>query len=105
MNTTKVLSAIVIIMCIGLIAVDAKKVKTVVNAPVMPVEEAPLIHDYLKLAFWFITGIIVGVYFEARLSFKNLVSPVLKYAVTGFLLAVGILIMFYFAIFVNNFLQ
>ena len=46
MNTTKVLSAIVIIMCIGLIAVDAKKVKTVVNAPVMPVEDAPLIHDY-----------------------------------------------------------
>ncbi len=102
---TQTLSAIVILMCIGLVTIEAKKVSNALQPPVLSVEEPPLIHDYLKLAFWFITGIIVGVYFEARLSFKNLVSPVLKYAITGFLLAVGILIMFYFATFVNKFLQ
>ncbi len=63
-----------------------------------------MIHDYLKLAFWFVTGVIVGVYFEARLSFKNLVSPVLKYGIYGFLLAISIFVMFEFATFVNNYL-
>lgn len=63
-----------------------------------------MIHDYLKLAFWFITGVIVGVYFEAKLSFKNLLSPVLKYGLYGFLGAVFIFIMFEFATFVNEYL-
>lgn len=63
-----------------------------------------MIHDYLKLAFWFITGVIVGVYFEAKLSFKNILSPVLTYAMYGFLGAIFIFVMFEFATFVSNYL-
>jgi hypothetical protein len=63
MTTKKLFIAMTIFMCIGVLTVEAKKVKKGTEVPMVPIEEAPLIHDYLKLTFWFVTGIIVGVYF------------------------------------------
>jgi hypothetical protein len=55
----------------------------------------------LKVAFFFITGVAVGIYFEAKISLKNVMRPVVEVTLYGFLIAVVIYSLF----FINNLLQ
>jgi hypothetical protein len=55
----------------------------------------------LKIAFFFITGVAVGIYFEAKISLKNVMRPVVEVTLYGFLIAVVIYSLF----FINNLLQ
>jgi len=55
----------------------------------------------LKIAFFFITGVAVGIYFEAKIKLKNIMKPVVEVALYGFLIAVVIYSLFA----INSFLH
>jgi hypothetical protein len=55
----------------------------------------------LKVAFFFITGVAVGIYFEAKISLKNVLRPVVEVTLYGFLIAVVIYSLFA----INSFLH
>jgi hypothetical protein len=46
------------------------------------------VHWYLKVAFFFITGIAFGIYFEAKISLKNVFRPLVEVTMYGFLISV-----------------
>lgn len=64
----------------------------------------PLVHEYIKLALWLIGGIIVGVFFEAKMHPREIIKPIIEKGLSGITIALGIYGMFMFASIVTNYL-
>lgn len=67
-------------------------------------EKDPLIHEYLKLGLWLLFGVIVGVFFEAKMSVEEIVRPLVKKGVLGIAIAFGIYFIFTFGNLVTHYL-
>jgi|JI9StandDraft_2_1071091.scaffolds.fasta_scaffold1290541_1 hypothetical protein len=66
--------------------------------------EEPLIHEYLKLGVWLVFGLIVGVFFEAKMNIKEIVQPLMQRGLSGIKIAFGIYGIFTFASYVTSYL-
>jgi heme/copper-type cytochrome/quinol oxidase subunit 2 len=66
--------------------------------------EEPLVHDYIKLAIWLLAGVIIGVYFEAKMTFSDFIKPIVEKGISGVVIAFGIYGLFMFATFVSSYL-
>ena len=66
--------------------------------------DEPLVHEYLKLTFWLLFGVVVGVFFEAKMKIKELVTPLYQRGLSGIKIAFGVYAAFMFASYVTNFL-
>jgi uncharacterized membrane protein YfcA len=64
----------------------------------------PLIHDYIKLALWLLFGVIIGVFFEAKIQIREIIKPITEKGVTGIIIAAGIYTLFKFASYVSHYL-
>jgi hypothetical protein len=67
-------------------------------------DEGPLIHEYIKLAFWLLAGVIVGVFFEAKMHPRDIIEPIVKKGASGLLIAFGIYSLFMFASLADKYL-
>lgn len=67
-------------------------------------DEEPLIHEYIKLALWLVFGVIVGVFFEAKIQLREIVKPITEKGIIGVVIAVSIYALFKFASFASNYL-
>ena len=70
----------------------------------LPKEKEPLIHEYIKLALWLLSGVVVGVFFEAKMQLKDLLRPLAQKGLTGIIIAFGIYGIFMFASHVSRYL-
>jgi xanthine/uracil permease len=67
-------------------------------------DDEPLIHDNIKLALWLVFGVIVGVFFEAKIQLQEIVKPITEKGITGLAIAVSIYALFKFASLASNYL-
>jgi len=67
-------------------------------------EEESLLHYGIKISFWFILGVTIGVYFQARLNLKELMKPVIDVVLYGLLIAVAVFALFSFGELVEQYL-
>ncbi len=77
---------------------------SIVSAKPDDTPNEPLVHEYIKLALWLIGGIIVGVFFEAKMHPREIIKPIVEKGVSGTIIALGIYGMFMFASFATNYL-
>ena len=59
-------------------------------------KEETLIHYGIKIGFWFLLGVTLGVYFQARLNLKDLMKPVIDVILYGLLIGVAVYTLFSF---------
>lgn len=46
------------------------------KAKTAPEADEPLVHEYIKLAFWLVLGMIIGVFFEAKMTLREVFKPI-----------------------------
>jgi uncharacterized membrane protein YfcA len=69
-----------------------------------PEVEEPLVHEYIKLGLWMLLGVMVGVFFEAKVSIREIVRPIAEKGVAGIIIAASIYTLFMFASIVSRYL-
>lgn len=74
------------------------------KAKASPEADEPLVHEYIKLAFWLVLGMIIGVFFEARISLREVFKPIAQKGVTGLIIAGSIYGIFMFASIASRYL-
>jgi hypothetical protein len=47
-------------------------------------------HYGVKIGFWFLLGVSLGVYFQARIDLKELLRPIIDVLLYGLLIAVAV---------------
>lgn len=59
-------------------------------------------HYGVKIGFWFLLGVSLGVYFQARIDLKELLRPVIDVLLYGLLIAVAVYALFTIGELVEN---
>lgn len=67
-------------------------------------DDEPLIHENIKLAFWLLAGVIVGVFFEAKMHPRDIINPIIEKGASGLMIAFGIYSLFMFASLADKYL-
>ena len=74
------------------------------KAKTVPEADEPLVHEYIKLAFWLLLGMIIGVFFEAKMTLREVFKPIAQKGVTGLIIAGSIYGIFMFASIASRYL-
>jgi cell division protein FtsW (lipid II flippase) len=61
-----------------------------------------LTHYGVKIGFWFLLGVTLGVYFQARMNLKELMRPVIDVVLYALLIAVAVYALFTIGELVEN---
>lgn len=61
-----------------------------------------LTHYGVKIGFWFLLGVTLGVYFQARMNLKQLMKPVIDVVLYGLLISVAVYALFVMGELVEN---